>query len=88
MNIEYILYVSIVIVCLAMFSLLYALYIAIKRKLVNRAINKFSIHTFHPITHRELDNFMGYIEKNKKYLSDSTYKIGMYKVKKIRTHIK
>jgi len=85
MNIEYILYLSIAIVALAGFSLIYVLIISMKKKLVHRAINKFSIHRSHPLTHQELDSFMGYIKKNKKYLSDSAYKVGMYKVKKIRT---
>ena len=87
MSIEYVFYLSMTIVSVAGLSLVYAFIISMKKSLVHRAINKFSIYTSHPLTHQDLDSFTAYIEKNKKYLSDSAYKVGMYKVNKIRTLI-
>ena len=87
MNIEYLFYISIAILFVTGLSLVYAFIVSIKKSLVHRAIDKFSIYTSQPLTHQDLDSFVVYIEKNRKYLSDSAYKVGMYKVHKIRTLI-
>lgn len=85
MEIKNIIYFSITFI--AVLFLVYIFIMIMKKKLVHRGIDKFSIYTKKPITHQELDNFMEYIEKNKKYLTASAYKTGIYKVNKIRTLI-
>ena len=84
MNVEYILYVAVIIVLLAFISLLYMFIIGTKKKIVNKKIDKFSIKSGKRITSKELDKILKYIEKNKKYLTPSAYKIGMYKIDKAR----
>ena len=84
MNVEYILYVAVAIVVLAFISLLYMFIIGTKKKIVNKKIDRFSIRSGKRVTRKELDKILKYIEKNKKYLTPSAYKIGMYKIDKAR----
>jgi uncharacterized protein YoxC len=84
MNIEYILYLAVIIVALAFISLLYMFITSTKKKIVNKKIDKFSIRSGKRVTRKELDKILKYIEKNKKYLTPSAYKIGMYKIDKAR----
>jgi ABC-type glycerol-3-phosphate transport system permease component len=85
MNIKYILYIAVIIVALAFILLLLYMFItSMKKKIVNKRIDKFSIRSGNRVTHKELDKILKYIEKNKKYLTPSAYKIGMYKIDKAR----
>ena len=87
MNAEYILYAAVIIVVISFVALLYILILDIKKKIVNKKIDKFSIRSGKKVTHKELDKILKYIEKNKKYLTASAYKIGMYKIDKARTRM-
>jgi len=87
MNTEYILYAAVIIVVISFVALLYIFIIDIKKKIVNKKIDKFSIRSGKKVTQKELEKILKYIEKNKKYLTASAYKIGMYKIDKARMRI-
>ncbi len=84
MGIDYILYMAVIIVIVAFAALLYIFIVNIKKKRVNNKIDRFSIKSGKRVTQKEVDKILNYIEKNKKYLSPSAYKIGRYKIDKAR----
>lgn len=87
MNIEYILYVAVMVVIVSFIALIYLFTIDMKKRMVNNKIDNFSIKSGKRVTQKELDRIMHYIERNKKYLSPSAYKIGMYKIDRAKARM-
>ena len=87
MNIDYILYLAVTVVFLAFITIVYMGIVSIKKKLVNKKVDKFSIKSGKRVTQKDLDKILSYIEKNKKHLSHSAYKIGLYKINKAKKHM-
>lgn len=87
MNIEYILYVAVMVVIVSFIALIYLFTIDMKKRMVNNKIDKFSIKSGKRVTQQELDRIMQYIERNKKYLSPNAYKMGMYKIDKAKARM-
>ncbi len=87
MNIDYILYLAVAVVVFAFIAIVYMVTASMKKKRVNKKIDKFSIRSGKRVTQKELDRILSYIEKNKKYLSHSAYKIGLYKINKAKTRM-
>lgn len=87
MNIEYILYAAVIIVTVSFMALIYLFTVDMKKRMVNNKIEKFSIKSGKKVTQQELDRILQYIERNKKYLTSSAYKMGMYKIDKARARM-
>jgi hypothetical protein len=86
-NVDYILYLAVAVVIFAFIAIVYMVTTGMKKKLVNKKIDRFSIRSGKRVTQKELDRILKYIEKNKKYLSPSAYKMGLYKINKAKTRM-
>ena len=87
MNIDYILYLAVSVVVVAFIGIMYIATTSVKKKLVKKKIDRFSIRSGKRVTQKELDRILKYIEKNKSYLSPSAYKMGVCKINKAKMHM-
>ncbi len=79
MKTEYILYLVILIIAMSFIALLYLLLQNTKRNMVHGKINKCLQKNIHKkVSARKVEKMIKYIEKNRKYISLSTYNSSLY----------